>query len=399
MKQRATSTAPSRLCLTLGNRRRLVLCLLAGCLGACSETESDTDASTDGLAVSFLTFNTALIAQTGNLEARLDVIAADLPKTNADAVCLQELWQPEHLEAFASRVKSDYPYAHWSVRESGESSGCTKDETATLIGCLTEYCSEVAADQMTACAVTNCANEFTGVSTGCQNCVLNNQALPPTEIATTCESSESKTTAYENQSGLLLLSKYPLKKKDYLALESSFGDRGVLSATIETELLPSVNLFCTHLAATQSGIEYPGEYDSWAGERAVQIDRTIKLMDDRKTNKSTSVLMGDLNCGPGGDGFEGEDTDGFSRLLDAGFTADYLDSTTTKCTFCKDNDLVGADSSSVLIDHVLFSDLPDSVTQTTTRVFDDSITLDVDGKTLETHRSDHYGLAVTVTGK
>jgi endonuclease/exonuclease/phosphatase family metal-dependent hydrolase len=373
-----------------------VFVLLAGLLDACGDSDVTSDVPNDASAVSFLTFNTALIAQTGNLDERLDMIARDLPNTGADVLCLQEVWQPEHVDALVSKVEAVYPFAHWSVNKAEAAVGCNESETSTLIGCLTEHCANVSSSEKTSCAVKNCANAFTDVSDGCQHCVLANQTLPPEDIATTCASPGEDAAAYENQTGLLLLSKIELTAKDYLAFNSSFGDRGVLSATIATSVLPKVDLFCTHLAATQTEIDYPGTYGSWEGERADQIDSLHGFIEEKRAREDTVVVMGDLNCGPKGDKVVGEDVKGFKRLLESGLTAEYLNDDSVMCTFCSGNSLVGTSSASVMIDHVLFSNLPDTVHQSVERVFDEPSTIEVDGESLKTYHSDHYGLMVTV---
>jgi endonuclease/exonuclease/phosphatase family metal-dependent hydrolase len=367
--------------------------LASGLLAACGDSN---DASTVDVPVSFLTFNTALVAHTGNLDERLAAIARDLPKTNADVVCLQELWQPSMVDTLVSLVKKDYPYAHWSVAEGGPAVGCSADETGVLSGCFIENCAEAADGDRVTCVVANCADEFTEVSTECQNCVLNNQTLPPADIASTCELLDENAVAYDNQNGLLLLSNYPLKSKDYRPFESSFGDRGVLSAQIETALLPSVDLFCTHLAATQTDIPYPGEYGSWEGERAAQVEELLDFVDTTQSAHASAVVMGDMNCGPKGDTVVGEDVDGFNLLLASELGAEYLKGELS-CTFCAENTLAGTETASVLIDHVLFSGLPDNVQQRMDRVFDTPVTLEVDDKPVKTYRSDHFGLSVTVS--
>jgi len=377
------------------SRRKLVLgaaCLqlmLSGCDG-------EADANQGPPKISFVTFNTALIAQTENLTQRLDAIVNDIPNTNADVVCLQELWEPEQLKEVASKLRGTFPYSHWSVSAGEVIAGCDAKESDSLLGCLATACSNAASTGMTKCAVANCANAFTQVSTACQNCVMNHQTLAPSEIGTECALSSVNTTAYQDQSGILLLSKYPLKSKDYLRLESSFGDRGVLAASIESKALSSTDVYCTHLVATQTDIDYPGTHGSWSGERAVQIDALTQFIKGKRSNDDSVVLMGDLNCGPEGNDVAGEDPDGFARLIDSGLSADYVTKKSFECTFCADNPLVPSSSPSLMLDHVLFSNLPKNLSQNAQRIFGRPITIQVDGKPVETMHSDHYGFELTL---
>jgi endonuclease/exonuclease/phosphatase family metal-dependent hydrolase len=368
-------------------------------LSGCGGESSHKDATQEPTKLSFLTFNTALIAQTENLEQRLSATINDIPNTGADVICLQELWEPKHLKEVASKLRDAYPYAHWSVSEGQEVAGCNAADTDALLGCLTDACSDIESTEMTQCAVANCANAFTQVSTSCQNCVINHQTLPPQQIAASCELSDENSTEYKDQSGILLISKYPLKSKDYLSLESSFGDRGVLAATIESEFVSSADVYCTHLVATQSDIKYPGTYDSWNGERAVQIDALTQYIEEQRDDSESVVVMGDLNCGPDGGGVEGEDSEGFARLIKSGLGADYVKNKDFECTFCADNSLVSSSSPSVMIDHILFSNLPKDLTQESRRVFTNPTTIEVDGKDVKTAYSDHYGFQMTLTSK
>jgi endonuclease/exonuclease/phosphatase family metal-dependent hydrolase len=311
---------------------------------------------------------------------------------------LQEVWQPEHVNMLVSTVKADFPYAHWSVTAGDGSYGCSQTETDLLVGCINEKCAEVELTAMAGCAVKNCANEYAAVSKGCQRCVLANQTQPPTAIAANCQSSDPNAVAYENQNGLLLLSKHPLKFAEYLGMESSLGDRGVLLARVETGLLPAVDLFCTHLAATLTEVSYTGPYGTWEGERAVQIAALGESLRDKVQNAHTAVVMGDMNCGPGSDDLIAEDSAGFGQLLAVGLQAPYLDSGDAQCTYCSDNTAMSNSGTlGVMIDHVLFSNLPDTTANATRRFFDDPVTLDIGGEAVEAFRSDHYGLMVTVS--
>lgn len=366
--------------------------LLAGCGG------DDTDAA--ALPISFVTFNAGLLAQSQNVEARMQTIAHDLPTLQADVVCLQEVWQPEHVQAITAAVKADYPYAHWSVASASGSSSCTQAESDLLIGCINTKCPSVDASGIALCAVANCANEYASVGASCQQCVLANQTLPPTTIVANCTAGSSSANAYVNQNGLVLLSKHEFESKDFLALESSFGDRGVLYARLETKLMPSLHLFCTHLAATLSEVTYPGPHGSWAGERDVQINALAAYVQSKQKAGSTAVALGDMNTGPALGAVVGEDPECFAHLTEVGLTAPYLSSGTAQCTFCSDNTIINSTSGvDVLIDHVLFSDLPRNLSTKAKRVFDDPIHLNVAGSPVDTFRSDHYGVKVTVSPK
>jgi endonuclease/exonuclease/phosphatase family metal-dependent hydrolase len=180
-------------------------------------------------------------------------------------------------------------------------------------------------------------------------------------------------------------------------MQSSFGDRGVLFARTETALLPAVDLFCTHLAATLAEVTYAGPFGSWPGERMVQINSLADFVQLKQQDDHVGVVMGDMNCGPEADNVVGDDAAGFQALLDTGLEAPYLDAGELGCTFCSNNTITGGNTPDVMIDHVLFSELPKSLGRKTERVLDKPITIKVEGQSVETYHSDHYGVMVTVS--
>jgi endonuclease/exonuclease/phosphatase family metal-dependent hydrolase len=330
--------------------------------------------------VTFLTYNTALgVGLSEYLDQRAEVIAEDLPELETDVLCLQEVWQPERVEQLAEVLEEQLPYAYWSVapwREGADGPACTEAETEALTGCLSENCSDVSESDLPACAVAACGS---------------------TEGA----------AAFKNQNGLVLLSRFPLEDLGYRAFDSSLGDRGVLSARVDQDLLPSLTAFCTHLAATQPGVPYTGDYQSWEGERAHQIDQLLAQVRYKRDGEHAVALMGDMNCGPETTRAVAADPAAFDKLTAAGFASSYAQDDSAACTFCLDNPLIEArddaqldlgSASGAILDHVMLSGLPNDVDVSARRVLDGGIEIEADGETVETSRSDHYGVLVTVEG-
>jgi endonuclease/exonuclease/phosphatase family metal-dependent hydrolase len=215
-----------------------------------------------------------------------------------------------------------------------------------------------------------------------------------------CGADDGEAAVYEDQTGLLLLSRLPLEEPNFLRLESTLGDRGVLSARIEADFVDSVDVYCTHLAASLGEVPYTGPYGSWQGERVQQIGVFLDWVAETRASGGGAALLGDMNCGPETPLARSASPDAFARFSDAGFEDPYR-AADGRCTFCGNNPLNGftpdAEEGAV-IDHVLLSGF-DSVASTSAgRVLDERIEIQVDGAPIETAHSDHYGVRVSVSG-
>jgi endonuclease/exonuclease/phosphatase family metal-dependent hydrolase len=352
------------------------------------------------LELSLVSFNAALgVGLAPYPEQRLDAIEADLPGLDADVICLQEIWLPEDIERLVGSLSDRYPYNHRSVRATGGGgAACTEPEAASLSGCLSDNCGDVEREGLPLCAIANCAEPFTQVSMGCQQCIAANQAATDVENLTTiCANADAGAAAYADQTGLLLLSRLPLERPSYAAFESSLGDRGLLSARVHTDFMGELDVHCTHLAATLGEVPYTGPYGSWQGERLRQIEqmleRVAQLGAEREASDAT-ILLGDMNCGPATASARAASPDAFELMAGAGFVAPYAE-LDGRCTFCENNPLNGLvtdPEEGALIDHVLVS--TGDAAFTARRVFDDIIPIDVDGAPVDSTHSDHYGVQV-----
>jgi endonuclease/exonuclease/phosphatase family metal-dependent hydrolase len=398
MQQVADLTSLRRVGETGSMRCRRVLgCLLAVFMLHCGGDE--TDVSEPIRQLSLVTFNAALgVGLAPYPERRLEAIERDLPALGADVVCLQEVWLPEDIERLTASLSAQFPHSLSSVRVAGgEGGSCTDAEATLLSNCLSENCGDVEPDGLPLCAIASCAEPFTQVSMSCQQCIAANQSAMDVEnLASLCSAGDG-VAAYEDQTGLLILSRHPLEDLGYAPFESSLGDRGLLSARLRTAFMGDVAIHCTHLAATLSEVPYTGPYGSWQGERLRQIEQMLTRVSDTRPASGSAVLLGDMNCGPGTPLAEAASPDAFAQLTAAGFANPYV-GLDGRCTFCDNNPLNGLvtdPDEGALIDHVLIDGNP-APAASATRVFDDVITIDADGA-VETARSDHYGVQVLLS--
>jgi endonuclease/exonuclease/phosphatase family metal-dependent hydrolase len=369
-------------------------------LCACSGGDSSEMGAADSLSLA--TLNNAIgVGLAPYAPERLDAIVRDLPALGADVLCLQELWQPDDMDRLTLALAGDYPYTHRAVQAtSGAGAACTNAEADSLLACLNEHCAAVEPAGLPLCAIASCADAFSAVSMSCQECVIANQAADDVErLVRICSAADGEAASYEDQNGLLLLSKLPLREPDFLRLESSLGDRGVLSARIATGFAGSLRVYCTHLAATLSEVPYTGPYGSWQGERVEQIERWLDWVGETRGSAEVAVLMGDLNCGPETPLARGASPDAYARFSAAGFEDPYADED-GRCTFCGSNPLnaaVGDPDQGALLDHILFSGLASGTPRSASRVLDQPIEIEAGGSSVETAHSDHYGVQVTLS--
>jgi endonuclease/exonuclease/phosphatase family metal-dependent hydrolase len=365
---------------------------------------ADALPSHSSAALSLASFNAAVgVGLAAYAPQRLDAIERDLPELGADVICLQELWQPEDLERLTQALASEYPHSHRSVQATGGGVGaaCTSAEATSLLDCLSEYCGAVEKAGLPLCAIANCAQVFTQVGPSCQQCVVANQGADDVNnLVQICSAGDGLAASYADQTGLLLLSKRPLADPGFLRLESSLGDRGVLRARLDRGVAGSLDVYCTHLAASLSEVPYTGPYGSWQGERVQQIERFLSWVDETRAPSGAAVLLGDMNCGPETSLARSASPDAFARFVSAGFEAPYVESD-GRCTFCTNNPLNGSVTDAdegALLDHILFSGLESDSARTAARILDQLIEVDAGGTSVETAHSDHYGVQVSIQG-
>jgi endonuclease/exonuclease/phosphatase family metal-dependent hydrolase len=379
--------------------REAVGCLLALFSLHCGDAPTDSGEPITELTL--VSFNAALgVGLAPYAEQRLDAIERDLPELGADVVCLQEVWQPENIERITTALASRYPHSLRSVRAAaGAGMSCTTSEAALLSSCLSDNCADVEADGLPLCAIASCAEPFTQVSMGCQQCIAANQSAMDIEnLAALCAADDGAAAAYRDQSGLVILSRHPLEDIGYQPFESSLGDRGLLSGRLHTAFMGDVDVHCTHLAATLSEVPYTGPYGSWQGERLRQIEQMLARVAGTRPAAGSALLLGDMNCGPSTALAEAASPDAYLQIADAGFEDPYVDAD-GRCTFCQNNPLNGLvtdPDEGALLDHVLVS-APEMPTASAMRVLDEVISFDSGDGPVDTAHSDHYGVLVRLS--
>ncbi len=379
--------------------------LLALAATACGDDETEQQPPPE--TVTAATYNLGLAP--GFVEAtegRTPVTTAYVAGLDIDLLCVQEVWFAQ--QALIDATAEVLPNTVFIPADPGMvgAPACQPSDVTDVQTCVTDNgCDQVCSDQLVSCALQNCGAQIGQLNTNaptCYECVIANVGLPYEEIIDNC-SNESIEYAFEGNFGQGILTSYDVLASDTLVLESTTNRRGVTYAQVDTPL-GEIHAFCTHLTAGLSSVPYPvgGAYSSWEEEQRAQIDAMLAFIDE-KAGDGQVLVMGDLNTGPAGDGYDGEMPDHYAVLIDAGFANPYESAPGHGCTFCADNPINAKASASdkpnsVLIDHILVKGFADgSASADYTLIGTETVEVENCDETVTTGYSDHYGLQVTLT--
>lgn len=350
---------------------------MAACLGCSSSCGGNTPLAPDAGLVA-VTFNAGLtelfVEHTGE---RAPQVAAALAELDADVVCLQEVWSEEHVTQIREATRDRFATALvLEPRQEWVPGACEAEALEPLAACVVRACAD---PPDAGCIIEQCGEEFAAQEGACGLCLASSLGGTTSEIVEAC-TTVSPRYQYDGSFGLMLLSRRPVVDQAHVELEGSLNRRAVLHAELEGD----VHAFCTHLTAVEP-LPYPGSGGSWRAEQADQIQALLAYIDERAPTSSPTLLMGDLNVGPHGSGFTAEQPDAYEAIVARGFETSFGDA----CTLCSDNPLVGAETPSVLIDHVLVRGAGASGQRT----LDAAVVISGEASRL----SDHYGVRATVS--
>jgi endonuclease/exonuclease/phosphatase family metal-dependent hydrolase len=190
-----------------------------------------------------------------------------------------------------------------------------------------------------------------------------------------------------------VLSREPPLDQAFFELDSRRVARGVLYTRFRPAGAYDLHVFCTHLS-TDLHTPYPGP-GSWTAENSRQIEQLLELV-GRKATSGTVLLLGDLNTAPDvAQVSRGRWPAHYARLIQHGFVNPYLESSASRCTYCRDNPLVGGGrGDGSVIDHVLLRHFDG--TTSSARLLDESVELEALGRRIRSAYSDHYAVMVTL---
>lgn len=379
------------------------------------------------------TFNVALAgAYIPNEKERREAMGASLAKADTEILCLQEVWRQQDKVLIAEGAKSVFPHSAYfehnletKVDDPTDQQGkvpaeptvppcADKDinvEFNAVMDCLRDKCSTLPGDDKglttsTDCAQQECLGEALKLFASaerkrCYACAVTNlPTVPLGEIRSSCATDAHAGLAFGGQSGVMILSKHPLKDAKAHVLPGTWNRRVILKATATLADSSEVDVYCNHLTPLFGGSVYPytGSYGDgnsddlgWAAEQLLQAKKLVGYVKEH-SEKRRAVILGDFNAShetKEGDkvviAAEGEPT---LVELETVLTPAIASGYKPLCTFCKDNPITDTKKSR-WIDHIFLFGWPEGTVQATSRTFDQPI-VSVGDKLVPL--SDHYGL-------
>jgi endonuclease/exonuclease/phosphatase family metal-dependent hydrolase len=332
-------------------------------------------------------------------EERRGPIQEALAASEADLICLQEVWAAEDKAAISEAAAASYPYAFSTPVKQTKAERSPACRIRDLFGkdrfvsCMTGSCGGLDGDALTDCIVNQCGPILEGLKTEKPDCATSLMAQvgkpAPKALWTVIRPiRKAGVYAYDGSDGLVLLSRAPLEDTGELDFSdiATLNRRRALYATVPVDG-EDTRFYCTHLSANlDDTAPYPGPFASWAEENRAQTDR---LVAHAAGVAGPAVLMGDFNCSFSGGGLQAEAEDSCQAVVDAGYR-DPGTEAGVGCTWCAGNPLTGPDSADTLLDHVFVRGLmpgEGAVSRT------EPLTLE-GGE--EVRLSDHYGYRVTL---
>ncbi len=342
-------------------------------------------------------------------EARREPIFDALRASEADILCMQEVWEPRDREAIEQTLGDAYPYrviTEVEQRYAAEAPACGITELfgeGRFVSCMTGECGDAPdGDEKTNCIIDKCGGALTDLKNSNRDCA---QALmaqvgksAPMALWTVVRPFwNAGVYAYGGSNGLVMLSRRELKDVETLDFSdiATLNRRQALAATVEHDGV-DVRVYCTHLSADLTHIApYPGTFPTWADENMAQVER---LLASAAEHEGPVALMGDFNCGRADKAHKliGEAERSCQAIVDAGYSDPAAEIAPIECTWCESNllNLEGGEHDEVVIDHIFLRDLD---VASEGRTFDQEISVEIDGAPHKTSLSDHFGYAAAVT--
>lgn len=444
-------------------RSKLFLALFFGAavLPACSSDDSGGDGGSGGgtagsggtggtaggtgqpAEVTVDTFNIAMAgAFIPNAEERRQPLLEGIASSEADILCLQEVWEQQDKEAVIAATGVQYPHVVMFTHDpstvvddptdqNGEvptppsEPACADSDLATkldaVVACMVENCNTDPGNPdgyatSTACAQEKCLGEAEALLLGdaahkrCYACAAVN--LPSerfSDIASACKTELNADLAFNGQSSLMILSKYPLSDAKDWVLPGTYNRRIIASATATLDNGATLDVHCNHLTPIFSSVIYPytGPYGEgatdaagWEAEQYLQAGKLLAWV-KQESGSSPAVILGDMNAGREYASAsppimsEGAAT---LDLLETEFVHAVTPDYAPLCTYCDTNGNNDTDTPE-WIDHIYMFNLDASSVLSSKRVYDDDVVPvdDGNGGTINVPLSDHYGMRAVIS--
>ncbi|XP_052073206.1 uncharacterized protein LOC127711252 [Mytilus californianus] len=350
-------------------------------------------------ATNFVTFNTGLGTSVRFYEQRKNLIVEALLKSEADVMCLNEVWYVDDLIMLQQALQSKFPHSFSTVHN--DTSIIMDQQTLTKPPCFSIIFQTVFKCFLTQCNTFSNRREQAGcllltcsaarlLSEECLTCVLLSSTNTTDVIAKCVNPPPSRQFNAMNLPGLVLFSKLPLTQRKIQNLipgVKRLVPRWVLSAEVEKVGKVACTHFTAGLSITYVDPVLPPLFSSFEEEN---LNNTLQLLEYFKTEKQY-VLMGDFNQSPPRANITPSFSDNYKEFMANGLSDPYVDHIGLP-TLVPGNLFSNSQNRNKILDHIFHKGFN---FQSSERVFDKFI--DVNGQRIPL--SDHFGVAVTLQPK
>lgn len=351
-----------------------------------------------------ITFNTTLDSENDVIlfNERKDALMQKMTDTDADIICLQEVWDPEDMEkvhAAINKAEGDF-YLLYST--TGESDGgepiepaCTTSEVLPIGMCYSEKCQDQTGTGALLCLAQECGSEFQNLSTECRNCLLAEGGSGNLDIQSmmdACMDIKEPPTEGGATNGLVLISRFPMKNKVIAPLPSDTIHRGYIAATLQTQgTMGNIDVLCTQLSNQNDGTNY-------ASLQSSQIDAIITFF-NTKEDENIQLLLGDINSSLETETMPAHNAAIWNKLKNALFQNNW--SKDPFCTVCQSNLQIQQtnDDWNFMLeyasDHLFYRSFQHPFYLSTFKTYDDAVANRP--YTKSTAQSSHYGVGTIIS--
>eukprot|EP00123_Amoebidium_parasiticum_P010120 comp19902_c0_seq1/m.24125 comp19902_c0_seq1/g.24125 ORF comp19902_c0_seq1/g.24125 comp19902_c0_seq1/m.24125 type:complete len:451 (-) comp19902_c0_seq1:66-1418(-) len=272
-------------------------------------------------ALNIVTFNVGILrGGPPNVDERMAVAGDEIAKlTEADVMCLQELWDDQDMLFVLEGVKKTFPHVYHAPllppREIG-TSPCPPPALPGLVNCFlnSTTCGSVItskdASQIIECPARKCPEVFDECVTKnpeCARCIMRQNVQGAVNCFQPVKNETEAKRRYSWTGGIVIASKQPLKNVAVEPLLMIGVNRSVVYAEgiVGTDG-QRVGILCTHITPgsrndTNYVAGFAGNATTNTEEKHNQIRRVYSVAREQgaKNNVSNFILAGDMNCGWG----------------------------------------------------------------------------------------------------
>ncbi len=371
-------------------------------------------------------------------DQRLPYVQQALAKTDADIVCLTNVYSDSYKTAIVEATKERFPYSYMELQDlkSKVDDGQTVDgvvpaEPTTapctdpksievmdeVLGCIRDNCSTIPKSLEGSvssgdCVVNNCFAfefKFTSQDKRCYSCIFYSMmdSTRMSQSRTSCMTDPKAGMGFGGRNSQLVLSRYPLGKTETWTLGATAWRASVSRVPITLPNSAAIDVYCTLPTDSTRDIvsqPYIGFYgkgpleSEWANETLLQSKKIVEYL-KAQSGPGQAVLMGVFQTGPKTDQLLGPYPEIFAYLT-SNLALGVAPSFTQTCTTCTDNALNGgAANEGGWTTHIMLSGIPVTAVKETGVVYKDAVVPIPrdDGGVLMVPRSVSYGLRSVVS--